>query len=105
MNAPFSHTAITTELARDTDLSARHRDAVARVVVRRQDERLRQLAQLTAIVKAAEQARVSILTTSNFALFESHEGAALVNAMHDLTEVDALYDLAGDVRHAAGVVS
>ncbi|MCW2763359.1 MAG: hypothetical protein JWR85_3560 [Marmoricola sp.] len=35
MNAPFSHTAITTELARDTDLSARHRDAVARVVVRK----------------------------------------------------------------------
>jgi uncharacterized protein YggL (DUF469 family) len=35
-------------------------------------------------------------------LFASHQGVAVIHAMHDLTEVDALYDLAENTLAAIG---
>lgn len=37
-------------------------------------------------------------------LFASNEGLAMVNALYDLTEVDALYDFAQDFAHEFGLV-
>lgn len=36
-------------------------------------------------------------------LFSSPQGYALVNAMHDLTECDALYEMAGDIATEVGL--
>lgn len=55
---------------------------------------MNQLAHLEALIVAAEKARTAAARGD---LFVSIEGVRLVNAMHDLTEVDALYDLADDI--------
>lgn len=54
----------------------------------------RQLGQIDALVRAALQCRPS---ARNGLAFASRPGLALVNAIYDLTGVDALYDLAADV--------
>jgi hypothetical protein len=55
---------------------------------------MNQLAHLEAVIDAAEKARAAAQRGD---LFVSIEGMRLVNAIHDLTEVDALYDLADDI--------
>ena len=55
-----------------------------------------QHAKLEAAIAAANRA---LPAASRGELFASRAGAALINALHDLTEVDALYDLAGDIFH------
>lgn len=55
---------------------------------------MNQLSHLEALIAAAEKARTAAARGNQFV---SIEGMRLVNAMHDLTEVDALYDLADDI--------
>jgi hypothetical protein len=55
---------------------------------------------LEALSRAIELCRVPAAKNN---LFASRAGFQLVNAMHDLTEVDALYDFAEDVAATAGL--
>lgn len=55
---------------------------------------------LDALIAALEAARPE---ASAGKLFASHAGMRAINAAHDLFEVDALYDLAGDVGMEIGV--
>jgi hypothetical protein len=59
-----------------------------------------QMLKLKALIQAAECA---LEAASRDRLFASRAGFRLVNAMHDLTEVDALYDFAEDVAATAGL--
>lgn len=54
------------------------------------------LDQLDALIAKALAARED---AANGMLFDSVSGFALVNAMHDLTDCDALYELAADIQH------
>ncbi|RYF11830.1 MAG: hypothetical protein EOO77_18585 [Oxalobacteraceae bacterium] len=54
------------------------------------------LDQLDAVIAKALNARDAAAAGN---LFDSNEGFALVNAMHDLTGCDDLYVLASDIQH------
>jgi hypothetical protein len=58
-----------------------------------------QAVKLDAMIAAAVSARREAERGN---LFASHAGRALVNAAHDIFEVDGLYDLADDVAHVIG---
>lgn len=60
----------------------------------------RQRFELEALIAAATKARDA---ADRDHLFESHSGRALVNAIYDLIEVDAVYDLANEIGRELGV--
>jgi len=60
-----------------------------------------QLVKLDAVINAAMAARAE---ASRENLFASQAGKILVNAMHDLTEVDGLYDKVRDISFELGEV-
>lgn len=64
-------------------------------------DRNTRIAQLTALRNACDTAISAAMSRRSFAFFESWEGHAVVNAMHDLTEIDALYDMAGEIEAVA----
>ncbi len=59
-----------------------------------------QLDNLDALIRTAMRARMD---ARNGNLFVSRAGFALINALHDLTEIKEVYDLAGDVAMQAGI--
>lgn len=59
-----------------------------------------QLEKLDALISAAAAAREAARTER---LFASCAGLALVNAIHDLLEVDAIYDFASDMGRELGL--
>jgi hypothetical protein len=59
----------------------------------------RQRTELEMLITAAAKARDD---ADRNRLFESHSGRALVNAIYDLIEVDAVYDLANEIGQACG---
>lgn len=60
----------------------------------------RERLQLEMLITAANKARAA---ADNNALFESRAGMSLVNAIYDLIEIDAVYDLAGDIGQSIGL--
>lgn len=61
---------------------------------------LSQREKLENIIRAAERALVA---AEHGHLFGDRRGLALVNAIHDLLEVDAIYDLARDIERECGI--
>lgn len=59
-----------------------------------------QLEKLDNLIRAAERCRVA---AEHNLIFASRSGVALLNAMHDLTEVDGLYDLEQEARRECGM--
>jgi hypothetical protein len=58
-----------------------------------------QLEKLEAMIAAAQSARHA---AAHDMLFASRSGVALAEAIHDLIEVDGVFDLAGDIRREIG---
>lgn len=59
-----------------------------------------QLEKLDALIRTACAARGAAIHDN---LFASIEGVCLLNACHDLIEVDGIYDLAVDVKRECGL--